>query len=892
MTIQLFKEHFKDKYDGISPPTLLPTGSIVDGQNVRRVGNAGGWKTRKGATLHNTTAISAHEIKTLMYYNHPRNDDAHFLAHLNSKIYDMTNVPPTAGAGTGTDLGIATGTNSLFWDVVDEHLFIGDGSGVPITWGGNYPFCQGFVALFDLTPDVYTDYTRWVTDNRTDTYATVSNAVGDKFYVCSPERASGIRFTMGSTVNALRSCFTVKARRAGAWTEVTGLTNGTAINSGAVALEEASEAAACVITWVGHALKTGASVTIAGVTQANWTELNGTHVITKIDADTFSIPVDTTGNGDYIPGTDPGTILAVLGITLAQTGNLAWTASSSDTMHVIEGRMGYWYEITLSGALTAAVKITSIQVVFAMQRMTNKWSGVYEWVGAARFFDGTNYLDETGKVTNETTSLYMQLVSAGTSTYIYIKTPEPATGFGIGVDTDYKNATDSQVDKLEVWTGVAWTEASVFTSGAGDGTFDGTDTSFAQTGVLLWEATNIASAARRTFEWDSIPGYWYRISWDAATSEDVRIWGITYIPFPETLAFTDGCIEFKGRLFTWGDPEYPNRLRFSAKDKPDCFSGTDSGYTEQFGDKDKVLLVKRFYNELLIWKKGEVYLLEGYSPSTFGSLRVSDTVGIASPSSGQVIESGVPVMHRDEVLTVAIWQEVDGIYMLDGRKPKKISLPVDQFFNSEYSSCISAANIRNRQSFLDRLNNEYHFLLGDGELVYNYVRDEWYPKWDRYVELSCGLNFKSNDNRFYSYGANTTGFIFRLENGTAVDKDTANASQNIVSKIKSRAISATQKDSTTMRMTFRKLWLEAKQVTGGSVVTNFYPDLASSGTVLLTPTAFNLERTGYGLAIPELYDRKEQLDCFQIELVCTGYELEVYSMLYEIDILGEMFNVV
>lgn len=898
MTVQLFKEHLTGKYDGVSPPTLLPPGSIISGQNMRRVGDAGGWKTRLGMTLHNTTAISAHEIKTLMHYTHPRNEDSHFFSHLNSKIYEMTNLPPTAGSGTGTDTGVTTGVDPLFWDVVDEHLFIGDGVGVPFVYGGSTPFCGGFQVLFDLTPDVYTDFTRWVTDNRTDTYATLSNTATDKIYVLSPEQASGIKLTFGSTVNANRVNIAVKAWRSGAWTAVGTvgagtITDGTAVDTSAVDIAGLSKAAACVVTWTAHGLATGMSVTIAGITQSEWTALNGTRAVTVITADTFSVAVNSSGYTlDYVPATDPGTILAIDAITFAQTGTISWTASALDKMQIIEGRMGYWYEITYSAALTDVVKITKVQVVFAMQRMTNKWNGIYEWVGAARLFNGTEYADFTGKVTNESTSLYMDLEAAGTTAYIYLKTPEPATAFGIGIDTDYPNTANSQIDLLEVWTGEAWTSAGTFASGAGDGTYDGTDSSFAQTGIILFDASNLSlSPTRRSFSWDSIPGYWYRISWDAAVSANVKIWGITYIPYPENLALTNGCIEFKGRLFTWGDPEYPNRLRFSAKNAPDCFCGNDSGYTEQMGDKDPILLVRRFYNELLVWKKSEIYLLEGYSPATFGSLRVSDTVGIASPSTGLVIETGVPVMHKDEVMTVAIWQEVDGIYMLDGRKPKKISPPVDKYFNVEYSTAIAAASIRNRKAFLDRANNEYHFLLPEGELVYNYVRDEWYPIWDRYIDLTCGLNFRASDNRFYCYGANSTGFVYQLENGT-VDKDTSNVSQSIVSKLKTRAISATQKNSTTLRMTFRKLWLEAKQVTGGSVVTVLYPDLANSGTTLSTPSALNLERTGYNLAIPELYTRQEGMDCFQIEYTCTGYQFEIYSFLYEVDVIGEMFNVV
>jgi len=81
-------------------------------------------------------------------------------------------------------------------------------------------------------------------------------------------------------------------------------------------IEGMTRAAACVVTWTSHGLATGSLVKFEGITQAGWTALNspsGTanvfHTITWISADSFSIPVNTSGYaGDYVPATDPGTI--------------------------------------------------------------------------------------------------------------------------------------------------------------------------------------------------------------------------------------------------------------------------------------------------------------------------------------------------------------------------------------------------------------------------------------------------------------------------------------------------------------------------------------------------------------------------------------------------------
>jgi len=82
------------------------------------------------------------------------------------------------------------------------------------------------------------------------------------------------------------------------------------------AIEGLSKAAACVVTWTAHGLDSGDRVKLSGITQAQWLDLNGTHIITWINANTFSIPVNTSGfTLVYDPATDPGVILALAKIS-------------------------------------------------------------------------------------------------------------------------------------------------------------------------------------------------------------------------------------------------------------------------------------------------------------------------------------------------------------------------------------------------------------------------------------------------------------------------------------------------------------------------------------------------------------------------------------------------
>lgn len=80
-------------------------------------------------------------------------------------------------------------------------------------------------------------------------------------------------------------------------------------------VEGLSRANPCVVTWTGHGLSTGDKVYLAGVSPSTpfyqWWGLNGTvWTITKINDDSFSIPVNTSGyDNAYDPETDPGRVL-------------------------------------------------------------------------------------------------------------------------------------------------------------------------------------------------------------------------------------------------------------------------------------------------------------------------------------------------------------------------------------------------------------------------------------------------------------------------------------------------------------------------------------------------------------------------------------------------------
>ncbi len=801
MPNQIFAEPFAGKYDGVTPPTLLKKGWVSGGKNMRKVSAFGGWKPRKGNTIHNTTETeSGTVVKSLHQYTNPKQTDYHFLKQINSKLYDATNNPPAEGGTTfGSDLGVAVGTTPGFSAVVGEWFVYADGSGRPIFWGGDNPYLLGFF-VWDNSESVYVDFTREATDGRT-TVATVLAAANDKIYVLTTEKCEGLVFDLGTGLNSNSVTMTIKAWRSGAWASVSSLSDGTADS----------------------------------------------------------------------------------GKSMAQDGTVTWTRSTSDTMRIIGDVMGYAYEISWSGALSGNVDVVSCKSKQDATVMTNKWNGFYDWISGARFYDqsATEYQECIGKVGTEATSQYIDISSATTSDYIYVKCFEPATALYLAVVIGHANVDNAQVDLIEYWDGDEWATLGTITDTTLDG---GGDSSFSQSGLLSWNGVAYTSV-KRTFEGDNIPGHWYRISWDVALSTDVRIYAITFIPMPETLPPFKGVVESKNRLFTWGGTEWPNRLRYSAKGRPDCFSGSDSGYTDAIGGSDAIVCALNFHNELIVFKESSVWLLEGAEPINLGYLNLATTVGLASPKAAVVAEVGVPTVHRDQAMSVAIWQDTDGIYISDGRKPQKVSSPfIDHYFDQEFSDCIPAASIANRQAFIDPKKNEYHLLLPTSELVYNYATNEWYPPWEREVDLTTGLGLRGTDNRYYSYGGTAGGRVLKLENDTT-DKDASDVDVAISHSVKTRAITPSE-ELEALVFGVRQIWAEFKVRSSGGVTTKIFKDQASSGTTLIP--ALSMVKSGFNVTVPRVPVNVERCGSFQIEFshATADEEMEVRGLHYELIMRG------
>ena len=1008
MAVQIFKEPFSGKYDGVSPSTLLPPGWVSGGENVRKVSRTGGWKPRRGMTLYNTTAMeSGATVRSLHDYTHPRNADNHFIAQINSLLYASSYQPPATSTTFGSSLGVAVGDTPGFSCMVEEDWLYADGSARPIIYGGDDPYCLGFLvydnseASFVQNP--YVDYSRWVTDDTTKA-ASLGTGSSDVFYICSNEIAHSAKVDM-KTANVNTATMAIYSWVDGAWDLRVAGTDGTLAGGNTLAQDG-------TIAWtrnpgdemrilggiMGYWYKFVPSATIyASLATANisngdidddpctyipgWTDLDlGTGASTPVTYDektTFKFDSGgTAGSGHYARrDRDVGTIgstyafsISLYHAALGTTGNndpfffivyngdislsvrfatdglfvfdgvsynevgsdlvsvdtwQTWTfevdsstpasatctvyldgvsqASGVDCSTVTAASDGLvqlqqkgnttvnritYVDFVKVGSVVATiydpVEIQTAQVVRSATKMTNKWNGAYEYLAGARFLDVSTgeYVDILGELSSELQIDYYDIGSGATGDFLYLKATEPMAAIGLGIVAGKTNvATSQKIDNIEYWEGNSWATVS----GIIDDTIDVADnSSFSQTGVITWDASQ-DTPKRRTIPGDSVPGYWYRVSWSGTLAAAVHLFFAVYAPKPDELSAYDGCFESRGRLLLWGDSEFPNRLRYSAYRRPDCFSGSDSGYSKAFGGRDKILCALDFGGQIVVWKKDAVYAERA------GKIEKIANVGLASPQTVDVVEVGSPGMHKDEVMPIVLWQNVDGVYAYDGRKTRKVSDPIGNYFNPESATCIAAASIRNRASFADFINDEYHLLLPTSELVYNVASDEWYPPWEREVDLTCGLSVHGSDNREYTYGGTAVGVVYRLENDTA-DRNATNVEVAIAHSIKTRSIAADQIHSTSLEFTLRKLWADFKAQAAGTPTTEIFKNGASSGTTEAVPGTMSMISSGNELVVDGLDLSTEACFCFQVKFSLDeiDQEMEIYSVVFELEVRGEI----
>jgi hypothetical protein len=800
-----FVERLTGEYDGVAFPDFLPEGSLSDGKNMRKISALGGWKPRKGYSLLNTTAAAAAPLGVWSYQN-KATKDYHIISQIDADLRDMTSNQEEL-LTEGGEVLLAEDGEALAVTVTAEPFTEATSIGTSIFSGvsGEVP---GFAAI-----------------------------VGDEFIfadgsgapvICGGESplcealllASGTSFVDYST----------EVRDSNSDTYAAIPASGTPVYYVC-----SKERASGILLNFGSVNTNNVSVTIAARRSGSWTNVSGQN--------------DGTA-GTYTHDTD---------------GTIEWTASSSDESFILGNRMGYWYRVTFSGTPTA-VQILKCRVVRAASRMTNKWDGTYRYPTGAMYYDASAgvYQDRLGAVTSVSEDEYMDLASGTTSDFLYIKAPEPVAIFGFAIPEGQINSANAQIDTVEYFNG-AWTSI-----GFADTTLDGgADSSFGQTGFVKLTASHAPAELILDGSGDTVPGYWYRISWDAALSAETRIYTIVYGAQPADFSTIEGVVEFQGRAIYWGHPNYPNRLIRSPYERPDELCTLEEKLSQPCGSGTIIACVVLQDILVVLLDNGVYYTPDGYTMKV-----VSHKVGIVARAGFAISEFGDKQMNQEQVQSVALWPDSDGVYKFDKTGLAKISGAIDHYFNPVYDTVLTAEEMQGLQAKVNPLSNEYHLVLPSTELVYALETDEWYPPWERALPLQTINVLKDKNDRYRIVGGAQAGFLLLLDEADN-DRDSSNAEVAIEHSIKTREFTS---KTLVMEFLVRRIWAMMKAQTSGSVVCKIYPEHASSGTTEEVPAAITLVKSGKTYGIDNLDMSQEEITSFSIELTCNAVDTEMWVM--------------
>jgi len=827
---QLFKEDFTGGYDGKSPASLLRSGWICGGKNVRRVGPAGGWVGRNGYSLNNTTALaSASTIASLHTYTHPRNLDAHFIAQANSNLYDATNYPTAAGTTFGASIeSTGVGTTPGFSDTIADWWLYADGTGKPLIWGGNYPYVIGFFSMTDTVAE--SDYSLKVSDGLSTTFGIINaGAAGHTtiIHVIAEERASGLALVLNGTLNSNAVAVTISAWRVGAvsgkleWTGVSDTADGTIASAGKTL---------------------GQSGTIS------WTHSDSdvARMYGGIFGYVYRICLDAAlSNKIYVSSAK--CIQQCSYVTPKWDGEYLWV----DGCKIYNG--------TLYKDVTGSVTNESQSQYAQLGGLTTS-AAIYIKTAVPAF--GFQFYVHEDYPNTESAKLDYCAVWSGDSW-------NPMEGSPFSVDIDKTSNGTSSFNRSGYFDASNMSPDPVYFS----------EHKIAFEGDLVpgylykLEVGGTLSSDVRVYAITYIPKTIDFGTYDGVVNFKDRafLWGDSL--YPDRLRYS----------------AYRRPTVFVGKDSyytPSIGKGEEIQRAVVF--YDSLLVLSKNSCALINGDSPFNYTLQKIA-NTIGTVApktvVVAEVGAAGQDEGEqktiaIWADGIGVFEFAGRYPNKISGPID--YLFDEGHSLYIgaaNLLTMQAFDdptrNEYHLVVIAGS-------------------SVGEYIYNYKYGIWYPPWVRALTVRCGVNVICTDGRKSVYAGTTGGFVCRLEQGvndkSAANASVAidhSVKTRAIAAVRQDADYPRSEATAIMYFTLRKLWAIVKAATG-SITSKVFKDQASTGTTVTNPATMNMANSGYAISYPRIEPNTEACKTVQYEASSNtvDVQMEIYSVQYELEIRG------
>lgn len=581
------------------------------------------------------------------------------------------------------------------------------------------------------------------------------------------------------------------------------------------------------------------------------------------------------------------------GVSLAQTGTVTFSSTASTSKpRYINGLSLYWYQFHVDAG-QATIYYTTVDA--PIQTIKNVWSGEKAKVGKFLYYNGTANIDYTDYVNDADLTTYATLDQMTSAHYLLIgfTAPQQAIEFTFLSD-DVNLLTSTTPLTLYYWNGSNWTAAA--------GTYDAMATgtvAFSKSGVVSFQMPAVGDEFKRSVS-DEVPLYYYKLMVGGTLSgpvEHVYVGEVRGIEAPLPISSYKFALEYQNRLFLFNDYYGDkNAAIYSMSNAPDIFNGSDSGNL-YFGDRTDLTAAARLYNvfrntavdQLLVFKKNETYRVTGDDPKSWVNQRMSANIGCIAPLSVAVCDV-VEGAEADAKRQVVIWQSDKGFHMTDGAAIIPISDDIKCYFDQYDSRYIPTTRQTKTVGWYDPLTRSYKALISSGstatyhniELEYSLQYKEW-TKIKRVTSagandpLQSGFPVYDTNGIGYSYGGNTTGYLYRLEYGTTFNGGTIEQILHTKDFIPDAQLPGMRKSTIKYIRTMMK-----KKTGGGTIAVSHYGDqsLTTSGptSINMATAPYNTQSVGLGPALYHSFKFVHSAATYDgMELTGMGLYIEPYS---------------
>ena len=627
------------------------------------------------------------------------------------------------------------------------------------------------------------------------------------------------------------------------------------------------------------------------------------------------------------------------GIPLTQTGKLAFTSTASAAkLKAEDDVLLYWYKIEVTN-VTGTTTISQVTVDTPMQTIKDIWDGEDRSIASFQVFKASAYNDytvnvfEEGNYDSANTGTFADISSLPASAcWLYAGFTERMQGVKFGVIGASGNTT-ANVMTCEYFNGgdpnlaTGWTMLSINDQTSVN------NASMGQAGLVTWQPPAVTSEFKTylagiagkstttgglpvvgydsevglpTISYtgtttvvspDSVPSkiqlYYYRFSFSVALDASTVLSYVAGIPAQETLKGYKFPVHHANRLWLWNNVDSePNAGICTSVNTSQVFNGQDSTKI-YLGNNEGVVAGASLYtrvgsnimNMQVLCKYAETWAIVGETPENYIVYRISDSIGCVAPETMRTISLG-----EGEIIGIprnfAIWESAQGFVVFDGANITRVSDDIGDRFDPRSTTAINPSFMNVGYGYPDPVNQEFHFFcVGAGsstineEWVHDYRRKKWFQV-VRANPLTCAFPVRDTLGNTYLYGADNTGFVFRLENGNDMNGNGITQTFQIgdVALHKGTIMENTEID-------WSVLVAKAKASATGTITVTHYGDGKSTGTTFnpVDPT-----KSGYRIVDVPIHTKSGKRTFHSLKFSMTtndepvGFEPLFYGATYRV----------